>query len=685
MRDSPRADQPEVVDPDTLLILIPAGRDAEGAASLLGRHGVACRTCPDLQALCAVIGERTGTVLVADDALAGDGLGALGACVNTQPPWSDLPFIILTRSGAASRRALAELHLPEALGNVVFLEYPLNALSLVSAVQSCLRARRRQRQVSEHLAERTRAEERLRLAQRAGGVGTFEYDAVGRTVVVSDEFCRLYGLPPQDAVPLDLLLDLTFSADRGRADLSHPPQPGGEPTLLEYRILRADTGEMRWLACRAEMRPDTAPGDRRFVGVIYDIIDRKRLEDELRQVNEALERRVAERTAELRLAEDGLRQAQKMEALGQLTGGIAHDFNNILQGISGSLELMRRRVEQGRSAEVVRYLEPTRKAVERGAALTHRLLAFARRQALQPKPVTPDRLIESMMELIQRTVGPQTAVELRLGEGVWKVLCDPNQLESALLNLAINTRDAMPDGGRLIISSAELCLTAADLAGHEQAAPGDYVEIAFADTGEGMTPEVLTRAFEPFFTTKPLGQGTGLGLSQLYGFVRQSDGIVRLESMPGQGTTVRILLPRFLGTAELAQAATEESSGTVLVVEDEADVRANLVEAIRELGCRVLEAADGPSGLRVLQTREPVDLLVTDIGLPGLNGRQLADAARERRPDLPVVLITGYAGTALVDWQLAPGMQVLRKPFALSELLARVGELLGPHLRLPAS
>jgi CheY-like chemotaxis protein len=248
----------------------------------------------------------------------------------------------------------------------------------------------------------------------------------------------------------------------------------------------------------------------------------------------------------------------------------------------------------------------------------------------------------------------------------------------------------MPDGGRLTISSAELRLTAADLAAHEQAAPGDYFEIALADTGEGMTQEVLTRAFEPFFTTNPLGQGTGLGLSQLYGFVRQSGGIVRLESRPAQGTTVRILLPRFLGAAEgdapdaePAQAVTGEACGTVLVVEDEADVRANLAEAIRELGCRVLEAADGPSGLRVLQSRESVDLLVTDIGLPGLNGRRLADAARERRPDLPVVLITGYAGAALANWRLDSGMQVLRKPFALGELLARVGELLGP--RSPAS
>jgi signal transduction histidine kinase len=284
---------------------------------------------------------------------------------------------------------------------------------------------------------------------------------------------------------------------------------------------------------------------------------------------------------ERKQAEEALLQAQKMEAIGQLTGGIAHDFNNMLQSIAGSMELMERRIAQGRAEEVGRYIGLARDGVDRAASLTHRLLAFARRQALQPKPVELDKLIDGMAELIRSAVGPQVEVELHMGDGIWAVLCDPNQLENVLLNLAINARDAMPDGGRLTISMADVELAAAFLVGQEGAEPGEYVEIAVADTGTGMTADVLARAFEPFFTTKPSGQGTGMGLSQLYGFVRQSDGVVKLESVPGQGTTVRIYLPRHLGAAgqqtsgaEVARTVAEAISGTVLVVEDEVSLRA---------------------------------------------------------------------------------------------------------------
>jgi signal transduction histidine kinase len=320
------------------------------------------------------------------------------------------------------------------------------------------------------------------------------------------------------------------------------------------------------------------------VGVVYDVTGRKRLEAELRELNDTLEARVAERTAELQAAEETLRQSQKMEVVGQLTGGIAHDFNNMLQAIGGALELMQRRVEQGRTEEAARYVDAARTTVSRAAALTNRLLAFARRQSLQPKPTEPNALVQGMAELIRGTVGPSVEVVLRLGSGVWTVLCDPGQLENVLLNLAVNARDAMPDGGRLTITTTDVQLTARDLQGQDDARPGEYVEVAVADTGEGMTPAVLARAFEPFFTTKPLGQGTGLGLSQLYGFVRQSDGVVRLDSKPGQGTTVRLYLPRHLGASkpDVSDAAPSPAipiafSGTVLVVEDEAEVRSMVV------------------------------------------------------------------------------------------------------------
>ncbi len=384
-------------------------------------------------------------------------------------------------------------------------------------------------------------------------------------------------------------------------------------------------------------------------------------------------------------AEEQLRHAQKMEAVGQLTGGIAHDFNNMLQGLSGNLELARRRMEQGRATEAAHNMESAHRTLDRAATLTQRLLAFARREALQPRPVKPDALIESMAELIQRTVGPEITVALRTGEGSWTVLCDPNQLENVLLNLAINARDAMPEGGQLTISTNDVCLREADVAGEEGARPGECVEITVSDSGTGMTPDVLARAFEPFFTTKPLGQGTGLGLSQLYGFIRQSYGVVRLDSAPGRGTTARLYLPRYgqAGGAEEVEpeAAANTSTGagrTLLLVEDERDVREVVVEALRERGYHMLEAGDGPAALHILHGSRGsrVDALVTDVGLPGgLNGRQVADAARECRPGLPVLFITGYTGTALKEC-LAPGMAVIGKPFTLDTLAAQIWSML---------
>ncbi len=387
----------------------------------------------------------------------------------------------------------------------------------------------------------------------------------------------------------------------------------------------------------------------------------------LHNANLALQREAAERAR----AEEALRQSLKMEAVDQLTGGIAHDFNNMLQSIGGSLEMLQRRVEQDRLPEAARYIETARTGVERAAALTHRLLAFSRRQMLQPRPVTLGTCIASIAEPIRRAVGPDIAVEFSLCGQTCPVLCDPDQLESALLNLAVNARDAMPGGGTLTVATADRILTSAELLGQEGAKPGAYVEISVTDSGTGMTGHVASRAFDPFFTTKPVGQGTGLGLSQIYGFARQSGGLARLESVPGQGTTVRLLLPchvtdRKISALRQLEARTGHDT-TVLVVEDEEDVRALVADALREQGHTVLEAADGQAGVRVLQSDARVDVLVTDVGLPGMDGRQLADAARVGRPNLPVLLITGYAEAAL-DAHLAPGMEVIHKPFALDVL-----------------
>lgn len=406
---------------------------------------------------------------------------------------------------------------------------------------------------------------------------------------------------------------------------------------------------------------------------------------ERREREAALERRVAERTAELREREEQLRQAQKMEAIGQLTGGLAHDVNNMLQGIGGAVEMLERRVAEGRLAELPRLFAAARDGVARAASLTHGLLAFARRGRLDARPLALDEAVGGMADLIRRTVGPEIELRLRLCGGAWAALLDRGGLESALLNLAINARDAMPAGGVLAFATRELALSAHDLAGEpDPVAPGEFVEVAVSDTGEGMTPDVLARVFEPFFTTKPIGKGTGLGLSQIYGFVRQSGGMVRIASTPGEGTTVRLFFPRAAAEAALPapapaiapRAAGEgEESRTLLLVEDEGAVRALTAETLRERGYEVLEAPDGPAALRLLAGARRVDLLVTDVGLPGLNGRQLADAARERRPGLPVLFITGYAGVAL-DGGLPPGMAAITKPFTHAALTERVAAML---------
>jgi PAS domain S-box-containing protein len=398
----------------------------------------------------------------------------------------------------------------------------------------------------------------------------------------------------------------------------------------------------------------------------------------------------AERAAAETLArtEELLRQSQKMEAVGQLTGGIAHDFNNLLTAISGSLELLQRRINEGRTENLERYTSAAITASQRAGALTQRLLAFARRQPLDPKRVDTNRLLAGMEELLRRTLGPAIALEMVLAGGLWSTLCDPNQLEGAVLNLAINARDAMPEGGRLTVETGNAHLD--DAYARSQGGeikPGQYVAIAVTDTGIGMPPDVIARAFDPFFTTKPIGRGTGLGLSMLYGFVKQSEGHVRIYSEPGQGTTFRIYLPRLRAPADAAQAGApgREAAGlaagsgeTVLVVDDEPSLRMLVTETLREMGYAAIEAADGPSAVRILQSEARIDLLVTDVGLPGLNGRQVADAARLARPGLRILFITGYAHNATIGNGVAldRGMEIMTKPFALDALGAKVRDIM---------
>ena len=450
-----------------------------------------------------------------------------------------------------------------------------------------------------------------------------------------------------------------------------------QPARFGEREERLAT-ELAWQAATAI---DNA---RLFQASQNEVAERARAQAELRTLNETLESRITERTAELMRAEEQLRQSQKMEAVGQLTGGLAHDFNNLLTGITGSLELMQARLAQGRIGEIDRYVVAAQGAARRAAALTHRLLAFSRQQTLDPKPIDINRLVTGLEELIRRTMGPAIAIETVAAAGLWPTLCDPGQLENALLNLCINARDAMPDGGRLTIETANRWLDRH--AGAERdIPPGQYVSLCVSDTGCGMTPEVVARAFDPFFTTKPIGVGTGLGLSMIYGFARQSGGQVRIYSEPGDGSVVCIYLPRHVGEAELPDEPAEPAElpragrgETVLVVDDEPTVRMLVAEVLGDLGYTAIEAADAAAGLAVLQSDARVDLVVTDVGLPGgMNGRQMADAARLHRPLLQVLFITGYAENAVLSHgHLDPGMHVMTKPFAIEALATRIRELI---------
>ena len=451
----------------------------------------------------------------------------------------------------------------------------------------------------------------------------------------------------------------------------------GEPIRFEQELVA--TG--RFLALSAFR---IEPPELRQVAVLFqDVTARRRAEAELRDLNETLEARIVEALAERERTEEALRQAQKMEAVGQLTGGLAHDFNNLLAGISGAFEMIGARLAQGRGADVERYLSAGQGAARRAAALTHRLLAFSRRQTLAPKALVINRLMADFVELVRRTVGPSIEVEMVAAAGLWPTLVDANQLENALLNLCINARDAMPDGGKVTIETGNRWLDYRTAREHGLEA-GQYVSVCVSDTGLGIDKATLERVFDPFFTTKPIGQGTGLGLSMVYGFARQSNGHVRIYSEVGEGTMVCLYLPRHLGeedaeTIEIpAPGAPPRGGRTVLVVDDEPTVRMLVVDALAELGFACLEASDGASGLKVLQGDQPIDLVITDVGLPGgLNGRQVADAARALRPDLKVLFITGYAENAVLNHgHIQHGMEVLTKPFAVADLTARVDRML---------
>ncbi|MFJ2485376.1 ATP-binding protein [Pseudomonas sp. NPDC087639] len=541
--------------------------------------------------------------------------------------------------------------------------------------------------------------ERVQLALAAGAIiGTWHWDLPTDRFTVDESFARVFDLDPalgRDGLTLEQVVMTVHPDDReGLTGAINEAIARGGAYSHQYRVRRAD-GKYNWIEANGRVECADNGTPLRFPGVLIDVEDRRNVEAErdranaeLRALNETLEQRVSARTADLMQAEEKLRQSQKMEAVGQLTGGLAHDFNNLLAGISAALELIEKRIAQGRLKEVDKYLVTAQGATKRAAALTHRLLAFSRRQTLDPRPTDVNTLIAGVTELIQRTVGPSIRLNTVAAPDLWPALVDASQLENALLNLCINARDAMPDGGRITVETANRTM-AFETARALDMPEGEYLCLCVTDTGTGMSADVIAKAFDPFFTTKPLGQGTGLGLSMIYGFTKQSGGQVRVHSKVGQGTTMCIYLPRYRGEALQNHDATHSTTTplakageTILIVDDEPTVRMLLKDVLSELGYTLLEAADSVEGLEALRSSAHIDLLITDVGLPGgMNGRQMADAGREIRPKLKTLFITGYAENAVIgSGQLGPGMQVLTKPFAVDTLVSRVGNLMSAKL-----
>jgi signal transduction histidine kinase/CheY-like chemotaxis protein len=539
--------------------------------------------------------------------------------------------------------------------------------------------------------------ELLALAEQIGRVGVIDWQVEAGTVRLSPTAQAMYGLETFDG-RYDSWIATVYREDqtRLRDTIATAFETRAREFELEFRIIRQSDSEMRWIQARRLTFYDDFGKPLRVVGVSIDITERKREMVELRNFTEALEDAVKERTRALetenearKRVEESLRQAQKMEAVGQLTGGVAHDFNNLLTIVLGGLDMIGRLLPDfPPSAAVTRMTRAKEMALQgaqRAATLTSRLLAFSRQQALDPQVIDANKLVAGTCDFLRRTLGEAVSLETVLAGGLWPAFADPHQLENALLNLALNARDAMPNGGKVTIETANSYLDQAYVAPlQEPVEPGQYVMIAVADTGMGMNRTTLERAFDPFFTTKGVGKGTGLGLSQVYGFVRQTGGHIRIYSEVDEGTTVKIYLPRRIGGEDLAKqeqrpADTSRAVGTetILVVEDDEALRSYTTEILAELGYRVLAAQDGSRALELLEGNH-INLLFTDVVMPGgMNGRQLADEATRRRPGLKVLFTTGYTRNAIVHHgRLDAGVQMIGKPFSFNDLGAKVRALL---------
>ena len=663
---------------ERMLVLAPRGRDAQVIEQVLRREALASQVCLDLACMRRCLEEDVGGIVVTEEALAGPDIESLLAWCENQPPWSDMPVVVMATRQAGHRSAAAALLL-ERLGNVVLLERPVNAETLASAARSSLRARRRQYQARTLLFERERNERALRelnetlerrveerareldvahqtlsVALDSAGMGSWEFDLLTGDTRRSLQHDRIFGYPDGCAAwNRDIFLAHVIDEERASiAERFDRATVAGGTLELECCIRRPD-GALRWIVVKGRVGYNAVGRSMRLAGVVMDVTDRRQ-------------------------TEDTLHRAQKMEAIGQLTGGVAHDFNNLLTVIIGGLDMVLRKPED--TARVVRLAGAALLAARRGEELTAQLLAFSRRQMLRPVTIDPARLLTDFAELARRALGEAVTLQLDLDPGTVPIRVDPAQFESAVLNLAVNARDAMPEGGSVTIACRNLLYDAAAPRGQDMP-PGPTVMVSVADTGTGIDAQTLARAFEPFFTTKDVGKGSGLGLSQVYGFARSAGGTVAIESELGRGTTVRLYFPQ---SADLpaqeprfAPPKTElrsaEGGETVLLVEDDEQVRSMAVESLEELRYTVLVARDAKQALDHVNGSGRIDVMFSDVVMPGgMDGAQLAIEARKRRPSLKILLTSGYVGEPASEKMISAGVDVLTKPYRRDELARKL-------------
>ena len=778
-----------MINSERALVLAPAGRDGPLAVSLLQGAGKQAENRISVVDLVAGLQEGAGLAVITDEALQFADLAPLTAWIEAQAPWSDFPFVILTKrlGGPEQNPLLAQLQM--ALGNVIFLERPFHTTALVNVVDNALRGRRRQYQARRYLEDLREGEKTLSTALLAGRMGTWALDVAEQILTGSDQFKACYGRRPDETFLFADLIDSIALPDQRRVQRAMDDAiTTGSDLVIEYRVNWPD-GSQHWIDSRARVLTGRTGVPQTVVGVTSDITERKQAEafrDEMVQelaaerertqealrgeraltsllmtsvpagivaydtdLNVTIWNPVMERLfgvsaqdakghslaeligdgqasaieprlrdalngvsgpieeielttdaagqialesqhaplrggdgqvvggaaffremTERRRAEEQLRQAQKMEAIGQLTGGVAHDFNNLLAAVQGNLELLRKRLPD--DPQLHRFIDGALQGTQRGASLTSRLLAFARRQDLKPVPTDLAQLLDGMRGLMERSIGPLISVEVNLAPDLPPAKVDPNQLELAILNLAVNARDAMPDGGRLTIA-----LSRRDGAGQGLGLNGHFLLLSVTDTGFGMDAATLKSAIEPFFSTKELGKGTGLGLSMVHGLAVQLGGALALKSEPGQGTTAELWLPVSTtpveDVLEIAPTTIEAQASTILVVDDDALINMNTVDMVEDLGHTVLEAYSGKQALEILGSGQHIDALITDYAMPGMTGVELAAKARELFPNLPILLATGYAD---LPSGTTTDLPRLAKPYQQAELAAHLSRLL---------